>query len=250
MLKNLFEDSEDIIVPKPNQSLLEAIRAHDNKVDKIDRNTKTFALIFVIISAVVWIGGDIAGFNSDIVLTFGLMTLFGYPLIRVIGALWVGRPSVKRRSEELSMKALNEMDIPDDACEIELLFPKTLQNDFSQKKDVCAENRQHLVYADSEALYIVHVTGTARLPFSFMEPWNESENKIAIRFWLQSERPAAYYHDGVQKKQQLVSLIPFIGLFVPDTYLIPYRYTIVHTAQNDYLLCVPIYETEKIQGIR
>lgn len=137
MLKNLFQDRENsgnIIVKAPNKTLLESIYQYNDKIDRFEKNIKRAALLFVIIMAVIWIGGDIAGMNSNLVLMFGLLTIFGYPLILVMGVIWVSRPSLKRKSEEMSMLAGGEMDVPDDAIEIEMLFPQIVSDDFNQKR--------------------------------------------------------------------------------------------------------------------
>lgn len=66
MLKNLFQDRENsgnIIVKAPNKALLESIYQYNDKIDSFEKNIKRAALIFVIIMAVIWIGGDIAGMN-------------------------------------------------------------------------------------------------------------------------------------------------------------------------------------------
>ena len=252
MLKNLFQDREDvgnIIVKAPNQALLDSIYLHNDRIDSFEKNIKRFALLFVIIMAVIWIGGDFAGLNSNLVLIFGLLTIFGYPLVWIIGAIWISRPSLKRKGEEMAMQAGSEMDVPDDAVEIEMLFPKNLSDDFSQKNNLLFDNSVHLVYADAEAFYFVDVTGTAKIPYSFMEPWRDAGNTARIKHWIQQDRPSALAKDGVRKKGRLISLIPFVGSFVPDHYLVPYKYTILHTSTDDYLICIPAYEMEKIQSL-
>ena len=168
MLKNLFQDRENswnIIVKAPNKALLESIYQYNDKIDRFEKNIKRASLLFVIIMAVIWIGGDIAGMNSNLVLMFGLLTIFGYPLIWVLGAIWVSRPSLKRKSEEMAMLAGSDMDVPDDAVEIEMLFPQKVSDDFSQKKNLLFDNSMHLVYADAEAFYFVDVTGTAKISY-------------------------------------------------------------------------------------
>ena len=80
MLKNLFQDRENsgnIIVKAPNKALLESIYQYNDKIDSFEKTIKRAALLFVIIMAVIWIGGDIAGLNSNLVLMFGLLTIFG-----------------------------------------------------------------------------------------------------------------------------------------------------------------------------
>jgi|GEM_PF-2574312 len=252
MLKNLFKDrenTENIIVKAPNKALLESIYQYNDKIDSFEKNIKRAALLFVIIMAVIWIGGDIAGMNSNLVLMFGLLTIFGYPLILVFGAIWVSRPSLKRKSEEMAMLSGSDMDVPDDAVEIEMLFPQKVSDDFSQKKNLLFDNSLHLVYADAEAFYFVDVTGTAKIPYSLIEPWVDSENNARIRHWIQNSKPSAYAKEGVKKKGRLISLIPFVGSFIPDHYLIPYKYTVLHTSSDDYLVCIPRYEMEKIQSL-
>lgn len=252
MLKNLFKDrenTENIIVKAPNKALLESIYQYNDKIDSFEKNIKRAALLFVIIMAVIWIGGDIAGMNSNLVLMFGLLTIFGYPLILVFGAIWVSRPSLKRKSEEMAMLAGSDMNVPDDAVEIEMLFPQKVSDDFSQKKNLLFDNSLHLVYADAEAFYFVDVTGTAKIPYSLIEPWVDSENNARIRHWIQNSKPSAYAKEGVKKKGRLISLIPFVGSFIPDHYLIPYKYTVLHTSSDDHLVCIPRYEMEKIQSL-
>ena len=252
MLKNLFQDRENsgnIIVKAPNKALLESIYQYNDKINSFEKNIKRAALIFVIIMAVIWIGVDIAGMNSNLVLMFGLLTIFGYPLILVFGAIWVSRPSLKRKSEEMAMLAGRDMDVPDDAVEIEMLFPQKVSDDFSQKKNLLFDNSLHLIYADAEAFYFVDVTGTAKTPYSLIEPWVDSENNARIRHWIQNSKPSAYAKEGVKKKGRLISLIPFVGSFIPDHYLIPYKYTVLHTSSDDYLVCIPKYEMEKIQSL-
>ena len=245
MLKNIFE-SDEFVVRRPNSELLEQIRSFNQSIDKTEKNTKLFAVVFVVGMAVLWIGGDIAGISSDLVLLFGLLTIFGFPLIYIFVIIWVSRPSVKRRSEELSEKAIDEMNVPADADEIELLSPKKLQSDFYQKKKLLYTNGMYLTYADSEALYLVDVTGTVRIPHSIMSSWTESDNKAKVRHWIHSEAPSAYSKNGVQKKQSFFSLIPVIGMFVPNHYLIPYSYSVIRTSNAEYALCVPSYELENL----
>ncbi len=252
MLKNLFQDREysgTIIEKAPNKALLDSIYQYNDKIDSFEKNNKRAALLFVIIMAVFWIGGDTAGMNSNLVLLFGLLTIFGYPLIRIVGAVWLSRPSLKKKSEEMAMLAGSEMDVPDDAVEIEMLFPQKVSDDFSQKKNMLFDNSIHLVYADTEAFYFVDVTGTAKIPYLMLEPWADAENNARIRHWIQNSKPSAYAKDGVKKKVHLISLIPFVGSFIPDHYLIPYKYTVLHTSSDDYLVCIPIYEMEKIQSL-
>ena len=252
MLKNLFQDRENsgnIIVKAPNKTLLESIYQYNDKIDRFEKNIKRAALLFVIIMAVIWIGGDIAGMNSNLVLMFGLLTILGYPLILVMGVIGVSRPSLKRKSEEMSMLAGGEMDVPDDAIEIEMLFPQIVSDDFNQKKNLLFDNSLQLVYADTEALYFVDVTGTAKISYSLMEPWIDAENNARIKHWIQNKKPSAYAKDGVKKKGRLISLIPFVGSFFSDHYLIPYKYTVLHTSNDDYLVCIPVYEMGKIQNL-
>ena len=217
MLKNLFQDRENsgnIIVKAPNKALLESIYQYNDKIDSFEKNIKRAALLFVIIMAVIWIGGDIAGLNSNLVLMFGLLTIFGYPLILVLGAIWVSRPSLKRKTEEMAMLAGSDMDVPDDAVEIEMLFPQKVSDDFSQKKNLLFDNSIHLVYADAEAFYFVDVTGTAKIPYSLIEPWVDSENNARIRHWIQNSKPSAYAKEGV-KKTDLADT--FCGEFYPGS---------------------------------
>ncbi|WP_019680579.1 hypothetical protein [Ruminococcus flavefaciens] len=245
MLKNIF-DSDELIVCRPNPELLEHIKSHNMKIDKIIKNTKWIALAFVIFMAVFWIGGDLAGWNSSLILVFGLLTIFGFPLIWALAAIWISRPSVKRRSDELCTMALEEMNIPDDNNEIELLFLKNIQDDFQLKKEYPFTNGIYLSYADSEALYIVDVIGTVRIPYSLMSPWTESDGKAKIRHWIHSGSPSLYSKNGVKKKSSLFSLIPFIGGFIPNHYLITYSYSVIRTVNAEYVLCIPSYELNNL----
>ncbi|MCR5306161.1 MAG: hypothetical protein K6E36_06655 [Oscillospiraceae bacterium] len=248
MLRNLFDQSESpaaLIVQAPDSELLESIRTFNQKADRAEKNIKRAALAFSALTAVLWIGGDLAGISSDLVLTFGLLAIFGWLLILAAGAIWLNRPSRKKYAARLSESALAQMHIPDGAVEIEMLFPKN-PADFGRRSDLRWENRFHLFFADAEALYIADVTGTAKIPYALTEPWTQADSRAEVRSWIQSSRASAYAKAGVQKKSRLLSLIPVIGMFLPDHYLIPYCYSVVHTAADDYLLCIPVYETEKL----
>ena len=251
-MKNLFQDREDagsIIVQAPNAALLESIYQYNDRIDSVQKNTKRFALLFVILMAILWIGGDLGGMPSDLVLLFGLLTIFGFPLVWLIGWIWVSRPSLKRRSEEMAMQAGSDMHVPDDAVEIEMLFPRKITEDLFEQKEPRFDNRLHLVYADNEAFYFVDVTGTARISYSLMEPWREAAHKAMIRQWIRKEKPSDYAKDDVIKKGRLLSLLPIVGSFFPDRYLVSYQYTILHTNTVDYLICIPAYEMEKLKTL-
>lgn len=130
--------------------------------------------------------------------------------------------------------------------EIELLFPKLLQDDFYQKKELPFTNGMYLTYTDNEALYFVDVTGTVRILYSLMSPWTESDNKAKTRHWIRSVSPSSYSKVGVKKKSSLFSLIPVIGSFIPDHYLIPYSYSVIRTVNSEYVLCIPSYELDNL----
>lgn len=245
MLKNVFE-SDELIISRPNPELLDQITRHNQKIEKVEKNTKWIAIAFVLFMAILWIGGDLAGWNSGLILLFGLLTIFGFPLIWGLCAIWISRPSVKRHSEEMCTMALSEMSIPDDSDEIELLFPKLLQDDFYRKKELSFTNGMYLTYTDNEALYFVDVTGTVRIPYSLMSPWTESDNKAKTRHWIRSVSPSSYSKVGVKKKSSLFSLIPVIGSFIPDHYLIPYSYSVIRTVNSEYVLCIPSYELDNL----
>lgn len=101
-------------------------------------------------------------------------------------------------------------------------------------------------YTDNEALYFVDVTGTVRIPYSLMSPWTESDNKAKTRHWIRSVSPSSYSKVGVKKKSSLFSLIPVIGSFIPDHYLIPYSYSVIRTVNSKYVLCIPSYELDNL----
>ena len=64
--------------------------------------------------------------------------------------------------------------------------------------------------------------------------------------YLSVESPSSYSKVGVKKKSSLFSLIPVIGSFIPDHYLIPYSYSVIRTVNSEYVLCIPSYELDNL----
>lgn len=251
MLKNIFDSEEEsIITQRPDPELLAAIREHNNRIDRVAKYAKMAGLLFAVVMAVLWFGSDFAGCSPDVTLLFGLLTIFGFPLIWGLGAFWVSRPSVKRNSRTLAESALAQLNLPDDVVELEMLFPKKIKDDFANEKKQRFENGMQLAYSDHEALYLVNLSGIVRIPYSRMGSWTESDKKARVRNWVQDSPYTAYAKSGVKKKRYLISLIPVLGSFVPDDYEIPYAYSVLRTETADYLLCVPTYEMEKLRNLR
>lgn len=255
-MRNLFEATENkkiagecFVTNKPSDDLLNQITEFNEKQDKTEHNIKKFSALFIAVMFVIWIVGDVLNFPSEIEIPCGLITIFGYPVLRLIGSVWLCRPSLKRTALELEQQSLSSMNTPYNAETLEIFVP--LKKDSTgwvhdNKNGFICDNKLVVMYSDNENLFLADLTGTLSIPLTAFNSIEQNTKKCRIKKWIQDRKISEFKKYGVRVHSGLEFFLPFwLSMHFSSKIIVSYRSVEIRTLQGEYTLCIPEYETEK-----
>lgn len=242
-MQNLFDP---VLTPEGEQEIAGAVFLRSTISDslqsqynlfahKIRRMNKKFYIFLVILEICLfclWIGSDMA--DLSVTFLFGICFFFISPFILFPYGLFSGKVW-KRRYKGLMEESKKELDIPQDAWEMELLLPEHKGhelNNFVKRlnfNDYPCTNFLVYTFVRNGYLCLADLGGCLEIPLTSLYRISQEEEKGWVKQWL-------------QKKYRRFKKFK-VKCHDRDNYSIRFHTVEIHDDKGNFILCIPNYET-------
>lgn len=223
----------------------ELMQAYTALIDTQNKRLRKWRYILPaeMICFLLWIGSDLFEWD-ELTLFFGILTIFGIPLLSVLMnlAARVKMKPLKKHGEDLEKRSMAELGVPEDAQEMELLRVSSRFTPIKNTKKRLNvfknpfENFYIYVFEENNMLCLVDVFHRMEIPLVSLQNVSGDPQKGWVQQWIQKKSYRKFKKYGVRCHDS-------------TNYSIRYYTVEIHDPLGNFFLCIPNYEMERFAAM-